>query len=120
MLIDEQYSNIVSLLCKVVEGLLNGRIFCFGIYHKKVFLGVWRLGDMLFAHSQYILTETMRLELDIHQYQQAAGLSQSPRSQCKQPIHARKIDTYLITYNSKKMAILICRWWSCHHKRRLY
>ena len=49
MLINEQYSNIPSLVRKIFECLLDSGGFCFGIYDEKVLLRVRRLGDMLFS-----------------------------------------------------------------------
>ena len=47
MLVDQDYSNILPLRCELVEGGLDGGVFCLGIYDQEVLLVVWRRCDML-------------------------------------------------------------------------
>ena len=47
MLIDEQYGNILAVMCVAVESGLNGGCFGSGVDDKEILLCVWRLGYML-------------------------------------------------------------------------
>ena len=49
MLIDKEYSDIISCLREVLECLLNSRGLGLGVDDKKVFVGIWRLGNVLDA-----------------------------------------------------------------------
>ena len=60
MLINEHYSNVLPLLRKVVEGMLNCRVLGFVIDYEKVLLGFWRLSDMLRISYQFCVTATSR------------------------------------------------------------
>ena len=61
VLINEHYSNVLPLLRKVVEGLLNCRILGFGVDYEKVLLGFWRLSDMLCITYQFCVAATFRV-----------------------------------------------------------
>lgn len=60
VLINEHYSNVLPLLRKVVEGMLNCRILGFVVNYEKVLLGFWRLSDMLCITYQFCVTATSR------------------------------------------------------------
>ena len=61
MLIDEHYSNVLPLLRKVVESMLNGRVLGFIVDYEKVLLGFWRLSDMLCMAYQFRIAATSRI-----------------------------------------------------------
>lgn len=52
MLVDEQNGNVLSLLCKVVEGLLDGRSLGLVVDNKVVLLRVGRVGNVLVRRSE--------------------------------------------------------------------
>ena len=59
VLINEHYSNVLPLLRKVVEGMLDCRVLGFVVDYEKVFLGFWRLSDMLCIPYQFCVTATI-------------------------------------------------------------
>ena len=61
VLINEHYSNILPLLRKIVEGMLNCRVLGFGVDYEKVLLGFWRLSDMLCMTCQFCAAATLRV-----------------------------------------------------------
>lgn len=60
MLINEHYSNVLPLLRKVVEGMLNCRVLGLSVDYEKVLLGFWRLSDMLCINYQFCVTAQSR------------------------------------------------------------
>ena len=49
MLVNQQDTNVFSLLREVSECLLDCGSFCLGVDDQKVALRVWRVGDVLFT-----------------------------------------------------------------------
>ena len=47
MLVDQDYCDILPLLCEIGKRLLNRRVLGFGIDNEEVLLSVWGLRDML-------------------------------------------------------------------------
>lgn len=47
MLVDQQNSDVLPLLCEVLECLLDGGGLGLGVDHKEVALRVWGIGNML-------------------------------------------------------------------------
>lgn len=52
MLVDEQNGNVLSLLGKVVKGLLDGRGLGLVVDNKVVLLRVGRVGNVLVQESE--------------------------------------------------------------------
>lgn len=54
MLVYEQDTDILSLLCEIFERFFNGTRFGLGVNDKEIALGVWRIRYVLGSPSQHL------------------------------------------------------------------